>query len=511
MFRKKNKKQEQNNIYSSFDLKNEKVKMTHKLFDNVEKIKTLLDEPSDLTFRQFKLGETKTISTLVYLEGLVNKQNITDMLQSLYENKHQFPFKSEKLVTILQEEVLTNSSVSVHDNFDDVFLALLSGDTILLIDGLKTALSIGTKEARTRSISEPVTEAVVRGPKEGFTEDVHLNTVLMRQRIRDTNLRFESFKVGRRSKKDLIISYIDGVVNPDIVREVKRRLKTIDIDDAPDSGIIEQWIEDNFMSPFPQVQNTERPDRAVSSLVEGRVAILLDNTPFVLLVPVTLSQLLQSPSDYYERWWSGFLLRPIRYMSAFIALFLPAIYIALVSFHPGMIPSKLAFSIAATREGVPVPAFIEAILMELTMDLLREAGIRLPKPIGQTIGIVGGLVIGEAAVSAGIVSPIMVIIVALTAIASFSMPSYSLGITFRVLRYGFMLAAATFGLYGIIIGYIMINIHLANLKSFGVPYTTPFSPMIVRDWKDLLFHFPYVTDKKRPGMLNTTDPNKKNS
>src|SRR5699024_800641 len=256
----------------------------------------------------------------------------------------------------------------------------------------------------------------------------------------------------------LVVTCIEGVTHPDLIQEVNRRLQTIDMDDAPESGFIEQWIEDSFLSPFPQITNTERPDKVAISLMEGKVAILLDGTPLVLLMPFNIGDALQTPEDYYERWSVGTLIRILRYMAAFIAMFAPALYIALTSFHQGMIPSKLAFSMAASREGVPFPAFVEAALMGVTMELLREAGARLPKTIGDTIGIVGGLVIGEAAVQAGIVSPVMVIVVALTAIASFSMPEYSVSISFRMIRFGLMIIAAIFGLYGIVLVYIMINI-----------------------------------------------------
>src|SRR5690606_21009355 len=231
----------------------------------------------------------------------------------------------------------------------------------------------------------------------------------------------------------------------------------------PESGTIEEWIEDSFLSPFPLVTHTERADKVSSSLTQGKVAILLDGTPFALLAPTTLVSLFQSPEDYYERWMIGSLIRILRYVAAFLAVFLPGLYIALVSFHQGMIPSKLAFSLAASREGLPFPAIIEALLMEATLELLREAGIRLPKTIGQTIGIVGGLVIGEAAVQAGIVSPVTVVIVALTAVSSFAIPTYSAGNAFRILRFFIMLAAGALGLYGIILIYIMINIHIARL------------------------------------------------
>lgn len=362
-----------------------------------------------------------------------------------------------------------------------------------------------TVGGESRAIEEPRSEALIRGSKEGFIENIRTNTMMIRRYIADPNLRFSTYKVGRRSKKDLVVAYMDGIVNPDMVNEVKRRLETIDIDDAPESGYIEQWIEDSFLSPFPQVLNTERPDKASEALLKGKVVILLDRTPFVLIAPATFGSLLQSPEDYYWRWSLGTLVRLLRYLGAFISVFLPALYIALVSYHPGLVPSDLAFSIAASRDEVPFPPAVEALIMTATMELLREAGLRLPTAIGQTIGIVGGLVIGEAAVSAGIVSPIMVIVVALNAIASFALPSYSIAITFRILQFGLMAAAAVFGLYGIILCYIMINIHIVNLMSFGVPYSTPFAPSFMNDWKDLVLRAPIAMMKRRPVYMQTND------
>src|SRR5690625_5017411 len=239
--------------------------------------------------------------------------------------------------------------------------------------------------------------------------------------------------------------------------------------------------------------------------MQGKVGILLEGTPFVLIAPVNFSNILQSAEDYYERWTIGSLLRILRYFGAFISIFLPALYISLVSVQPDMLPSMLAFSIAGTREGVPFPPVLEALMMIITMELLQEAGARLPQTIGQTVGIVGGLVIGEAAVQAGIVSPIMVIVVALTAIANFAVPSYSTAISFRIIRFGFMLAAGAFGLYGVILVYIMVNIHFVNLKSFVVPYSTPFAPFFKSDWSDVIIRSPVHMRTKRPEYLSPID------
>lgn len=294
-----------------------------------------------------------------------------------------------------------------------------------------------------------------------------------------------------------------------MVEEVRERIKKINIDDVPESGYVEQLIEDNYLSPFPQVQNTERPDRVYSALMEGRVAILLDGTPFALIVPVSLSMMLHSPEDYYDRWIPSFLIRLLRYFAAIISLFGPSLYISFVSFHQGLIPTKLALSIMGTREGVPFPAIIEALIMEVSIEILREGGLRLPRPIGPAMGIVGGLVIGEAAVQAGIISPIMVIVVALTAISSFAVPQYSAGISFRMLRFVAMFFAAVYGLYGVVLFFLFLCSHLVRLKSFGVPFITPVVPYRVSDWKDLMIRMPLVKMRRFRKAIQKKDSMRK--
>lgn len=475
---------------------------------NITNLKNMLDEPSDLVVRQFNVQGTKHKCAVAYIDGLVNEDivhsNIINNVQ-MGNRRNSLPDEKTNLFEVIHNDIISAAEVEKGYTLDDLTLAILSGDTIFYLDGLDKVLIIDTKQWETRAIEEPISETLIRGPRDGFVENIQTNLVHLRRHIRDPNLRFKEHFIGRRSKKTLVVAYIDGIINPDIVEEVNRRLKDIDMDDAPESGYIEQWIEDSFLSPFPQTMNTERPDKVSAALTQGKLAIFLDGTPFVLILPITLGNALQSPEDYYERWTIGTLLRGLRYLAAFIAIFLPALYVALVSYHPGMIPSKLAYSIAATREGVPFPPFVEALLMAITMELLREAGARLPTTIGQTIGIVGGLVIGDAAVQAGIVSPIMVIVVALNAIASFSIPSYSLSISFRILLFGFLIAAATFGLFGIILAYIMLNIHIVNLKSVGIPYSTPFAPTFLKDWNDLIFRTPIPTLTRRPKYMETVD------
>ena len=485
------------------------------LQENVSYIRRLLNEPPDLVVRAIAPRGSSRLCVLLFLTGLTDSATIDEQIirNLLREERFGAPEEElppESLLSALRYETLSASSVGRTSLRKDVVEAILQGDTVLLLKGTCEALLVSTENWKERSVEESPTEALVRGPREGFTEKISTNVALVRRGIRDPNLIFEARKVGRRSRKTLMVAYVQGIIHPDLVDELKRRLDSLDIDDAPESGYIEQWIEDSFLSPFPQLLHTERPDKVRAALLQGKAAVLLDGTPFALILPTTFVALIQSPEDYYERWGIGSLIRMLRYLAVFISLFFPALYIALVSFHQGMIPFKLAFSIAASREGVPFPAVIEALLMEGTLELLREAGIRLPKPIGQTIGIVGGLVIGEAAVQAGVVSPIMVIVVAVTAISSFAIPSYSAGIAFRILRFATMLAASMLGLFGIVLTFIMITLHLIRLKSFGVPYSAPFAPVMPRDWRDLIIRAPMTFLTQRPAFMQTKNPNRAN-
>src|SRR5690625_2425398 len=465
----------------------------------------MLDTPDDLKIRELKVGDANVTCAIAHIEGIVDAKTVQLSILNSIENAQNLPSEPEALFNFIYNKLISVNDVKKGTTLDDVSLPLLSGQTLIYIDGITTVLIVDTVGGEMRSIEEPVTETLIRGPREGFVENLQTNLSLIRRNIKDPNLRFKTYKTGRRSKKNLVVTFVDGIVDPDLIKEIDRRLQTIDMDIVQESGYIEAWIEDSFLSPFPQILNTERPDKVIGAIMQGKVGILLEGTPFVLIAPVNFSNILQSAEDYYERWTIGSLLRILRYFGAFISIFLPALYISLVSVQPDMLPSMLAFSIAGTREGVPFPPVLEALMMIITMELLQEAGARLPQTIGQTVGIVGGLVIGEAAVQAGIVSPIMVIIVALTAISNFAIPAYSIAISFRIIRFGFLFAAGIFGLYGIILAYIMVNIHFVNLKSFGVPYSTSFAPFFKRDFHDVIVRSPIHQIKDRPEYLQPQD------
>ena len=441
---------------------------------------------------------------LVYVDGLVDRNMLNEevlkslMLQTKHANLSPGIITGD-VFSIALRSGLTTSEVKEEEYIDKSMIALLSGDSLVLVDGYKKVLVIGSKGWPSRGVQEPQTESVIRGPRDGFTETMRFNTALLRRRLRDPNLKIKQIKVGVRSKTDVALAYMENIVDKNVLKEVEKRLESINIDGVLESGYIESFIEDRKYSIFPQVQSTERPDRVAASLLEGRVAIITDNTPFVLLVPATLNILLQSSEDYYERWFIASFIRILRYASAFVSLVLPAAYIAITSYHPGLIPTDLALYIAGTRTGVPFPAFIEAIIMELTLELLREAGIRLPGPIGQTIGIVGGLVIGQAAVQAGLVSPIMVIVVEYR--HSFLCGSFlRVGIAFGSKGFYHSPVGGT-GLYGLMMGLLMILVHLCSLKSFGVPYLAPLVGNTYYELGDALVRVPQTVMYRRPKTL----------
>lgn len=476
-----------------------KEKISSDIKEDVKYIKEIFKDASDIVIREFHFQ--KLNAALIYVDGMADKILLDDyVLESLMQEGD--PIKS---VYDVKDKILTVSDIKEVEKLSEGIKAMLSGDTLMLIDSLEAAYVIGTRLWPARGVGEPSSETVVRGAREGFTETVRFNTALIRRRIRDSRLKMAGKSIGVRSKTDVIVTYIEDIVNTDVLDELYDRLDKIDIDAILDSGYIEQMIEDNKLSPFPQVQSTERPDVVAAALYEGRIAILVDNSPFAIIVPATLPNLFQSPDDYYQRWLNASITRVIRTFALILSVMLPALYVAITSFHTAIIPTRLAYSIAASREGVPFPAFIEALIMEISLALLLEAIVRLPRPIGATIGIVGGLIIGQSAVSAGIVSPIMIIIIGATAITEFISPNYGVTVGLRLIRFLLLIASAIAGLYGIMLGLLVVLTHLIRLKSFGIPYLAPAVNPNVNDFKDLFIRLPFKYFKKRPSYMNTKD------
>jgi spore germination protein KA len=385
--------------------------------------------------------------------------------------------------------ILTVSQVTVKESWQEFLSAVLTGDTVVLLNGSTKAFIASTKSQPSRAITEPTSQTVIRGPKDSFTENLRTNTSLIRARIQNPDVRLESLKVGSVTQTDIGIMYIQGIADESIVEEVKERVKGIDIDGVLESNYIEELIRDDSATIFPLLLNTERPDAVVGNLLEGRVAIIIQGTPFVLIVPAIFSQFFQSPEDYYQNQYISSFLRLLRFGAFFLSMYASAIYLALITHHQGLIPQ---------RENVPFPAIVEILVMEMAFEILREAGIRMPRAIGPAVSIVGALILGQAAVEAGFVGAAVVIIVAISAISSFTLPNTSLVNVTRGIRFMLIFISAFIGLYGILLFTLCIWLHMSSLRSFGVPYFAPFAPFRFKEQKDGFFRFPLPSLLKKP-------------
>lgn len=489
--------------------KSSNIELNTSLQENLQFINTSLGKSTDIVIREIRIGKEGTIKAgIIYTDGLTDTPSLqnfileTLMLDIKGVELQEKITPEQDLISVLKDFAMTVGEIKDLTDFDVLFTGLLSGDTIILIDGYAQGLLISNKQWIERGVTEASAQMVVRGPREGFSENLRVNTALVRRRLKDPNLWMESKVIGKRTKTNVAMMYINGIANDKIVKEVRLRLDKIDIDGILESGNIEELIEDAPLSPFPTVFNTERPDIVAAALLEGRIAILVDGTPFVLIVPALFVQFFQSSEDYYQRADIASLIRILRFFAFTIALLAPSLFIAITTFHHTMLPPALLISLTAQREGVPFPTFVEAIIMEVTFELLREAGIRMPRNIGAAMSIVGAFVIGTAAVEAGIISAAMVIVVSITAISSFVSPTYDLAIAVRMLRFVFMAIAAAFGLFGITIGLIALILHLCSIRSFGIPYMSPLAPFNISDQKDTFIRLPKWKMFTRPRLIN---------
>ncbi len=382
-------------------------------------------------------------------------------------------------------------------SFDDLYSELLSGNCVFLAEGENKFYSVFTSRIERRGIEEPTTQSVVRGPREGFSEDIAKNILIIKKRINNNSLRMINLNVGRVCKTKVAIMYIEGIAKKDIVNEVKKRIEKIKVDAVHDSSYIEELTKDDPYSVFPTYLSLEKSDSVSAALLQGKVAILVDGTPFVLTVPAVFFDFLQSSEDYYHHYIVASMMRIIRFITFYFVLLVPSAYVAITTYHQEILPTALLINIAAQREDVPFPVLFETFLMEFTFEILREAGIRIPRAIGAAISVVGGVVIGQVAVEAGIMSAAVVIVVSFTAISSFSIPNYEMSSALRAVRFVFMILAGALGLYGLFMGIIILWLHLCKIKSVTVPYVTPLTPFIPRENKDTLIRFPLMENKKQ--------------
>jgi spore germination protein KA len=460
----------------------------------------------DIIVREFQIPIIKKTALIIYIDGLAdrNTQNFAILQPLMILNDR--PMSINDPVATIYEKLLPGNQILKSNKVIETVNGVLDGSTVLLIDGSDEALIVETKGWEHRAVEKPNAEHVVRGPQEGFTETFRVNTAGVRRYLKDPKLVTEIFRVGRRSNTLVGVMYIKDIANPKLVEEVKYRIQSIagTTDYISETGALEEFIEDHPRALVPQMLSTERPDRLAAYIREGHVGVVMANSPYSLAIPVTFTIFLHAAEDYYLRWPFGNFLRFIRASSIFIALLLPAVYIAVVNYHQEMIPTDLLLAITASRESVPFPSIVEILFMEFSFELIREAGIRIPSVIGPTIGIVGALILGQAAVAASIVSPILIIVIAITALGSFVVPNYNASFTIRLLRFGFTLLAGFLGFFGIAFGIFIMTLHVATLTSFGVPFLTPIAPYRPKN-KDRVIRPPVYDQRYRPVYLRPLD------
>ena len=490
--------------------KNEAVHFSDDLEKNIHIIQSFLSESDDIVFKTFQIATLPSIkATVVFIESLVDRSVLeSSTLSPLTQGIGERPIEERTVlfsdVESLIEKVLININIAFYQEAQRAVDAIVKGDGILLIHGYPKVVSINIPKLATRKYAEPKTERVVKGPQQAFVEDIAPNVAMIRSRIKSSNLVVKGLHLGRESKSEIRVLYMDNIADLSIVEELFKRLKRIDVDGIMGSSNIEEYITDTPTNLFPTIYYTERPDRVQAMLLEGRVVIVYDGSPFVIVVPAIISDFFTTPDDYYQNFYFTTFNRLLGYFGALVLTFFPSIYIAVTTFHQEMLPTRLALTLAGTRAGVPYPAFVEALLMELAFEALREAGTRLPIHMGQAVSIVGALIIGQSAVEAGLVSPAVVIVVATTAIFSFTMPYNNFTLGLRLLRFINMALAATLGIYGIMTSALIIALKLTSLRSFGVPFMIPFAPLSLQDMKDWIIRFPqWAITKRSPHIVKT--------
>lgn len=495
-------KQAQKNNTEHFD---KSSNVSTKLNDNLELIKKLThsDINSDIVFRNFiiTINKQEYYAFIVFYDGLSDSNLIDEFILRPLMNTYEF--NNQNIKECISNYILEQNQLKEVNTWEKVINSLVAGNCLIFVDTLDIVFNCDTKKLPMRSINKSENEMAVSGPTESFVEALRPNTALIRKYVKDENLVFEDISIGECGKTICSIAYISNITNDSLVNEVKRRISSIKVDYIIDSGELIQFIEDKTYITEPLILSTERPDRVALHLCEGRVAILVSGSPNALVVPAVLDDFMHTNEDNYVRYPYSAFLRFFRVPALVLAVLLPGIYIAVVTFHQEMIPTDLLFAIASAREQVPLPMLLELLLMEVAFEIIREASIRTPSPMGQTLGIVGTLILGQAIVSANIVSPILIIIVAMTGISSFAVANYSLSYSFRILRYLYIILGALGGFFAVSIG---MFIHIAMLSvttSFSVPYFSPITPLSKNTVRNGISTAPIWKQEYRTAFLRT--------
>lgn len=469
---------------------------------NLDNLKAAFGNTLDIRFDRMLVDRQSAL--ICFLDSMTNAQEIDTIRQPLLSPAHASQDFND--LEHFRMQLFPGFSYLIVTELEIALSCLLDGYALLFFDQIDKAIALSIVNLKSRSIEEPTTQTIIRGPKDSFTENLQTNISLVRRRIKHTALRFEFLQLGKDTNTSVVMAYMQNIANEHIVAELRLRLQRLQIGALMDSSVLEESLSDNMYSPFPMFLNTERPDTAAGSLIQGKIVVIVDGSPFAIIAPAVFNDFFLSQEDYYQSYLMSMFIRLIRFISLFLVTILPAFYLAVTTYHQELIPSLLLITIVSQRELVPFPTVIEVLLMETTFEILREAGIRMPRAVGNAVSIVGTLVIGQAAVEAGIVSSVMVIIVSLTGIASFVVPVYSMALTLRLLRFMLILLSAALGLYGIGFGLILIMIHLVKLNSLGIPYLTPLAPSSRRDIIGVWIRLPYPKMFQRSFFLKTKSP-----
>lgn len=472
--------------------------------DIINTIKNMNDNSCDISIHNMNIKKTKI--AYIFLESTSNDDKISDFLGKTLSMEVRRNSIFDDLFKYL-ENTIPNSKISTVDNYDDMFYYLASGFTCLVIDGFNKCITVETKANLDRSITEATSEPVLKGPKDSFTENYQSNIGLIRKRIKDPNLLFKETKVGKRTKTKVSIAYIKDIADKNKVKELLKKLNNVNIDGIIDSSYLRELIIENKPSILPQIVSTERPDNVSMALLNGKIAIIVENTPYVILVPSILADFFQSPEDRYSKPFNASFTRILRYLAFIISIIVPGVYIAIMTYNMEVLPDLLLISFAIQKEGVPFPTVIEVLIMIIAYEILREADTRKPQIMGASISIVGALILGDAAVSAGIISPIVVIIISLSAVSGMAFTDPDIINAIRFWRIIFMIFGCVFGLIGIVVILIIFIAKLSSLETLNTPYLYPLAPFNSKDWKQEIIRFPQSKLDKRPGYLskkNTT-------
>lgn len=488
-------------------MNNSNLKLDKSLNKNINLLKQIFKNDETVIFREFENKNNLNLKfCAITVNGMINKQIVDEyvieplMKQDFNTIKYAESITPNNILDVLLKKVIVNIDVKKTQDFDSAVADMQYGDTLILVDGAQEVLVADTKGWAMRAIEEPTSERVIRGPKEGFNESIITNLSLIRRRVRNKDLKFEFSEIGTRTKTKVCICYIEGVANDKIVQELRVRLNKIDFDGILFAEAIEEFIKDSPLSLFKTIGSTERPDVVSARLLEGRIAVICDGTPVVLTLPYILVEYFQSIDDYTINYFFGTFNRLLRYFAFFLGISVPALYVAVTTFHQELIPTQLLLSISNARNGVPLPTAVECFGLLIGFELLRESGVRIPQPVGSAVSIVGALIIGDAAVNARLISAPMVVVVAATVISSYLIPKMK-G-PFIILRFVFLFLGGFIGFYGYMFGIMGLFVYLMSLRSFGVPYTMGVGLVKPDMLKDTAIRVPWWYMRLRPKFIS---------